>query len=45
VRTTRWRAAVVARRAALASLTFMDMRAVMADLDGVRPVRIAEVEG
>jgi hypothetical protein len=36
LRTPRWTVAVVARRAALSSLTFMDMRAVVDALDGVR---------
>src|SRR5918999_778615 len=47
-RTPRWTLAVVGRRAALSSLMLMDLRAVLGELEGGRPVRrstAAEEEG
>jgi hypothetical protein len=41
LRSPRWTFAMVARRSALSSLAFMDMRAVLAELDGVRTLREA----
>ncbi len=38
-RTPRWTLAAVARRAALSSLTLMDLRAVLAELEHGRPIR------
>jgi predicted regulator of Ras-like GTPase activity (Roadblock/LC7/MglB family) len=38
-RTPRWTLAAVARRTALSSLTLMDLRAVLGELDGGRPIR------
>ena len=38
-RTPRWTLAAVARRSALSSLMLMDLRAVLAELDGVRAIR------
>jgi hypothetical protein len=40
-RTPRWTLAVVARRAALSSLMLMDLRAVLGELEGGRPIRRA----
>ena len=40
-RSPRWTLAVVARRNALASLMLMDLRAVLAELDGGSPIRRA----
>jgi hypothetical protein len=40
-RTPRWTLAVVARRAALSSLMLMDLRAVLGELDGGKPIRRA----
>jgi Roadblock/LC7 domain len=48
-RTPRWTLAVVGRRAALTSLMLMDVRAVLGELEGGRPIRrstaAAEEEG
>ena len=38
-RTPRWTLAAVARRTALSSLTLMDLRAVLGELEGGRPIR------
>jgi Roadblock/LC7 domain len=38
-RTPRWTLAVVGRRAALSSLMLMDLRAVLGELEGGRPIR------
>ena len=38
-RTPRWTLAVVARRTALSSLMLMDLRAVLAELEGGAPIR------
>ena len=38
-RTPRWTLAAVTRRATLSSLMLMDLRAVLAELDGVREIR------
>jgi Roadblock/LC7 domain len=38
-RTPRWTLAVVGRRGALSSLMLMDLRAVLAELEGGRPIR------
>src|ERR671914_2309263 len=38
-RTPRWTLAVVARRTALSSLMLMDLRAVLAELEGGPPIR------
>ena len=45
-RTPRWTLAAVARRTALSSLMLMDLRAVLGELEGGRPIRrsIAAVE-
>ncbi len=40
-RTSRWTLAVVARRAALSSLMLMDLRAVLGELEGGKPIRRA----
>jgi predicted regulator of Ras-like GTPase activity (Roadblock/LC7/MglB family) len=40
-RTPRWTLAAVARRSALSSLMLMDLRAVLAELDGGTPIRRA----
>ena len=40
-RTPHWTLAVVARRAALSSLMLMDLRAVLGELDGGKPIRRA----
>ena len=40
-RTPRWTLAVVARRNALSSLVLMDLRAVLGELEGGRPIRRA----
>ena len=44
-RTPRWTLAVVARRAALSSLMFCDLRAVLGELDGAPPIRRARPAG
>ena len=38
-RTTRWTLVAVARRSALSSLALMDLRAVLGELEGGRPIR------
>jgi predicted regulator of Ras-like GTPase activity (Roadblock/LC7/MglB family) len=38
-RTPRWTLAVVARRSALSSLMLLDLRSVLAELDGAPPIR------
>jgi hypothetical protein len=38
-RTSRWTLAVVARRSALSSLMLLDLRSVLAELDGAPPIR------
>lgn len=40
-RTTRWTLAVVARRGALSSLMLYDLRAVLGELEGGPPIRVA----
>jgi predicted regulator of Ras-like GTPase activity (Roadblock/LC7/MglB family) len=44
-RTPRWTLAVVARRAALSSLMLMDLRAVLAELEGGAPIRRSTAVG
>lgn len=44
-RTPRWTLAAVARRTALSSLTLMDLRAVLAELEDGRPIRRSQAAG
>ena len=44
-RTPRWTLAAVARRTALSSLTLMDLRAVLAELEDGRPIRRSTAAG
>ena len=44
-RTPRWTLAAVARRTALSSLTLMDLRAVLAELEEGRPIRRSTAAG
>jgi predicted regulator of Ras-like GTPase activity (Roadblock/LC7/MglB family) len=44
-RTTRWTLAAVARRTALSSLALMDLRAVLGELEGGRPIRRSSSAG
>lgn len=44
-RTPRWMLAAVARRTALSSLTLMDLRAVLAELEDGRPIRRSSAAG
>lgn len=44
-RTSRWTLAAVARRTALSSLTLMDLRAVLGELESGRPIRRSAAAG
>jgi len=44
-RTSRWTLAAVARRTALSSLTLMDLRAVLGELEDGRPIRRSTAAG